>query len=137
MNNQRQIIAIIFIILAIVVIVISSFIALKTIYPTTTGQAIKESEKEIFFCNPPYIRVGNGCCLDINSNKVCDNDEESDKGFFEIRGVTYGCINGAWIKTSDENYCRNKEYNLWIDKSKLEHCQPPEFPSVTNGAWCY
>lgn len=26
-------------------------------------------------CNDPYIRVGTGCCLDTNSNKICDVDE--------------------------------------------------------------
>lgn len=27
-------------------------------------------------CNSPYIKVGNSCCLDQNSNNICDNDEE-------------------------------------------------------------
>ena len=26
-------------------------------------------------CNAPYLRVGNGCCLDRNGNGVCDTDE--------------------------------------------------------------
>ncbi|MCK4491400.1 MAG: hypothetical protein KAU03_02170, partial [Candidatus Altiarchaeales archaeon] len=26
-------------------------------------------------CNPPYIQVGTGCCLDNNSNNICDRDE--------------------------------------------------------------
>lgn len=26
-------------------------------------------------CNSPYIRNGAGCCLDINSNSICDSDE--------------------------------------------------------------
>ena len=26
-------------------------------------------------CNDPYIRFGSGCCLDENSNNICDNDE--------------------------------------------------------------
>ncbi|NQV91058.1 thioredoxin domain-containing protein [Candidatus Woesearchaeota archaeon] len=26
-------------------------------------------------CNDPYIQVGSECCLDQNSNKVCDSDE--------------------------------------------------------------
>jgi len=26
-------------------------------------------------CNPPYILVGNSCCLDTNNNKICDKDE--------------------------------------------------------------
>ncbi|MBU0762421.1 MAG: hypothetical protein KKD39_05295 [Candidatus Altiarchaeota archaeon] len=27
-------------------------------------------------CTPPYIVFGTGCCLDYNSNSICDNDEE-------------------------------------------------------------
>jgi hypothetical protein len=26
-------------------------------------------------CDPPYIRVGTGCCLDKNQNSICDRDE--------------------------------------------------------------
>jgi len=26
-------------------------------------------------CNPPYIIVGNECCLDTNDNQICDKDE--------------------------------------------------------------
>jgi len=28
-------------------------------------------------CNAPYIKVGNSCCLDENSNGICDSDEVS------------------------------------------------------------
>jgi hypothetical protein len=28
-------------------------------------------------CNPPYILVGEGCCLDLNENNICDTDEEA------------------------------------------------------------
>lgn len=28
-------------------------------------------------CNTPYIRVGNGCCLDTNDNRICDSDEST------------------------------------------------------------
>ena len=28
-------------------------------------------------CNKPYIRVGNTCCLDLNSNNICDEDEKN------------------------------------------------------------
>lgn len=27
-------------------------------------------------CEPPHMRVGNECCLDINNNQICDLDEE-------------------------------------------------------------
>jgi hypothetical protein len=28
-------------------------------------------------CNPPYIVKGSGCCLDQNSNAICDSDEST------------------------------------------------------------
>jgi len=31
---------------------------------------------EEVICNPPYIQVGNECCLDLNDNNICDSDEE-------------------------------------------------------------
>lgn len=27
------------------------------------------------FCEPPYIQVGSDCCLDSDSNNICDDDE--------------------------------------------------------------
>jgi hypothetical protein len=26
-------------------------------------------------CNPPYMRLGSGCCLDRDNNRICDADE--------------------------------------------------------------
>lgn len=34
---------------------------------------------ETVVCNPPYIHVGTDCCLDKNSNSICDKDEVSEK----------------------------------------------------------
>ncbi|ODS37277.1 hypothetical protein BEH94_04455 [Candidatus Altiarchaeales archaeon WOR_SM1_SCG] len=32
-------------------------------------------------CDPPYIQVGNECCVDANYNKICDRDDETpDEG---------------------------------------------------------
>ncbi|MBD3388052.1 MAG: hypothetical protein GF416_03305 [Candidatus Altiarchaeales archaeon] len=31
--------------------------------------------EESFVCNPPYLQKGEECCLDINSNRVCDDEE--------------------------------------------------------------
>jgi len=30
-------------------------------------------------CNPPYIQVGQSCCLDENTNNVCDSDETTQQ----------------------------------------------------------
>ena len=35
------------------------------------------TEKEIV-CNPPYILVGSSCCVDINANSICDNDDKTE-----------------------------------------------------------
>lgn len=34
------------------------------------------TQKEEITCNPPYIKVGTECCLDVNSNNICDSDEK-------------------------------------------------------------
>jgi sporulation protein YlmC with PRC-barrel domain len=41
---------------------------------TGTGGAIIDN----IVCNPPYIRYGKECCLDINNNRVCDFDESNE-----------------------------------------------------------
>jgi len=40
-----------------------------------TGNSLKEEDKDKVTCNSPYIKVGTSCCLDQNSNKICDSDE--------------------------------------------------------------
>lgn len=35
-------------------------------------------------CNAPYIKVGDSCCLDENSNGICDSDEEPEQQEEEI-----------------------------------------------------
>ena len=39
--------------------------------------ACSKSEKKELVCDAPYIHHGSECCLDQNSNKVCDNDESA------------------------------------------------------------
>lgn len=57
---------------------------LKEKYTPEVKEVVKEAVKEALqnntqtdniICNPPYIRVGNNCCLDANNNSICDNDE--------------------------------------------------------------
>ena len=40
-------------------------------------------------CREPYIQVGTGCCLDTNSNKICDSDEvvQEKSANVEIEGT--------------------------------------------------
>jgi len=35
-----------------------------------------DSASEEVVCNPPYIQVGAECCLDLNSNNICDEDDK-------------------------------------------------------------
>ncbi len=39
------------------------------------GKSISENT---VVCNEPYMRLGSGCCLDQNQNKICDEDEQLD-----------------------------------------------------------
>ena len=36
---------------------------------------VQSSKQETVTCNPPYLKVGTSCCLDQNSNNICDKDE--------------------------------------------------------------
>jgi hypothetical protein len=35
----------------------------------------KEDVNKVIVCDPPYMRYASECCLDANSNKICDVDE--------------------------------------------------------------
>jgi hypothetical protein len=47
------------------------------------GVSLKLTESitidEKIVCNTPYIRIADSCCLDQNSNSICDNDEMAVK----------------------------------------------------------
>ncbi|MEK6940295.1 MAG: hypothetical protein AABW49_00135 [Nanoarchaeota archaeon] len=65
-----------------------------------------------FVCDTPYIQVGNSCCLDVDSNSICDIDEVSDKPVIDLQlpvvvddscgqtsfKVVNVCSNGALVK---------------------------------------
>ncbi|MDO8509064.1 MAG: PRC-barrel domain-containing protein [Nanoarchaeota archaeon] len=66
------------------------------------NQPVPETnDNQEIICNPPYIRHGLECCLDQNSNNICDEDEKSTpdepkkSGFFTtITGfITNNIIN--------------------------------------------
>lgn len=60
-------------------------------------------------CNPPYILVGDSCCLDQNDNKICDKDE-TQKTF-----------------TSEEIYEKNKDSVLYINNTCMDYVKYPLF----------
>jgi len=60
-------------------------------------------------CNSPYIKVGNSCCLDQNSNGVCDSDEQpaqTQQGKVSL-SLSKSKIEKTLNKTSDDWF---KEY---------------------------
>lgn len=55
--------------------VFSSFVVLLFLSGCVSKPA--DSEPKVHFvCHEPYMRVGNSCCLDINYNRICDDDEK-------------------------------------------------------------
>jgi hypothetical protein len=42
---------------------------------TELGNLTPNKEGEINGCPPPYIEYGNGCCLDLDGDGICDNQE--------------------------------------------------------------
>ena len=45
-------------------------------------------DKDKIVCNEPYIRIGNECCLDKDSNKICDKDEKMDSPVTTVAPTT-------------------------------------------------
>ena len=50
------------------------FTACQTNKPLTSNSI--NASKDQIVCNSPYMRYGTDCCLDQNSNNICDIDEE-------------------------------------------------------------
>jgi hypothetical protein len=73
-------------------------------------------------CNSPYIKVGTSCCLDQNSNGICDNDEKTEPA------VSYATSNNLqgelkWVElmdiVGDVPRCPNgkNKGDIWLDFS--------------------
>ena len=45
------------------------------------------SQQKIQNCEKPHIPAGNGCCLDENSNSICDYDEQSEPNTPKIKQI--------------------------------------------------
>ncbi|MBU1029605.1 MAG: hypothetical protein ABIC91_00055 [Nanoarchaeota archaeon] len=80
-------------------------------------------------CNNPYIRVGTGCCLDVDNNSICDSDEvqiinETFNITFknETNNIRINKINETNINNTYELYSFKKCYdkNLYLFNSDNE-----------------
>lgn len=72
MANQWvwPVVVIVIVILAAVMILINPFSA------KTVSDGTNQVDKNV--CDSPYIRYGTSCCLDQNSNSICDSDENTE-----------------------------------------------------------
>jgi len=63
--------------ISVVVLIILFVVLMKT--GALSGKAIQTQyafeESKPFVCTPPHIETVGGCCLDNNSNKICDDEE--------------------------------------------------------------
>lgn len=62
--------------LAVFLLTFLLVVALFIAYMLYSGQDLRPNEPASMnvICNDPYILVGNDCCLDRNSNRICDKD---------------------------------------------------------------
>lgn len=63
-------------------------------------------------CNNPYIKVGDECCLDANSNRMCDKDEQTTNSYENIneeKGSNNEQDVGSTSTTEKKNNCISEE----------------------------
>ncbi|MEK6927559.1 MAG: hypothetical protein AABX11_03940 [Nanoarchaeota archaeon] len=66
---------------------------------------LNNTSQNDLICNSPYIKVGNSCCLDQNSNSACDADEKTLEG----KGAVYASLTNfygelKWTNLLDITY---------------------------------
>ncbi|MEM3556016.1 MAG: thioredoxin family protein [Candidatus Micrarchaeia archaeon] len=93
------------------------------------------TQKEEVTCNPPYIKVGIGCCLDADKNSICDSDEQPEKNISVPSNETpsnqstcnppYRIING--------NCCLDANGNSICDEEEKTSNFTPYQPCVSEG----
>lgn len=52
------------------------------------------------FCPENYIQVGTDCCLDMNSNSICDRDEEQEKPQTTVKKTTLKQTTSTIVETT-------------------------------------
>ena len=76
-----------------------------------TGNVVREmgeeKDSDTIVCNKPYIRHADDCCLDKNSNAICDSDEVGGAPKVEVKEEPEdGCGNGVCDEGEDCNNCQ-------------------------------
>lgn len=68
-----------------ILLLISLFFNIRSASMTgITGSAIQE---KVIICNENYMRYGEGCCLDLDKNLICDEDEKIVKDSEREKGL--------------------------------------------------
>ncbi len=99
----------------------------------TTGNAVKDiNETELpdckeIICNSPYIRFEYSCCLDTDSNSICDDDEVKEKN----NKVTLNDVAKLFAEYR-ENHDYDKIYDLLIEE-KRDYIDQYDFISLFPG----
>lgn len=70
-----------------------------------TSQNYGQSNEPKIVCYSPYKLIGNGCCLDQNSNGICDENETSSKQILESVADVGTIVHNHWTEndTNDGN----------------------------------
>jgi hypothetical protein len=110
---------------------------------TTTTTSTTTSSTTAIICNPPYIRFGLGCCMDTDSNSVCDSDDSTTTTTTTLPFVfckrdvecgnpkiEYGCKENDVVKLSfyytcvnagrTSSYCDSEVFEELVDKCTPE-----------------
>ena len=72
-----------------------------------SDQDLERISEKAVVCNKPYIRVGLECCLDQNSNSICDKDEK--------------------IEQKEEFKEKPKEFEIPVTKTRYDLSDYPSF----------
>ncbi len=76
-------------------------------------------------CNVPYIQVGTSCCLDENSNNICDNDEK-------IVELQDSCGDGLCQSNEKAPDCSDCKPNIKIENLQYDMIKPNPYVDSEN-----
>ncbi|MBS3093187.1 hypothetical protein J4456_01250 [Candidatus Pacearchaeota archaeon] len=83
-RKNAQLSVVIAVVLIVIVLIIAAIaITFLITKPSLIGSPYEDDDSDFeeeyedieILCSQPYMRLGIGCCLDINYNKICDQDE--------------------------------------------------------------
>jgi hypothetical protein len=67
-----------------------------------SDEDLERISDKVIVCESPYLRVGTGCCLDVNSNNICDSDESHNLDDSSTEDNLDSDIKEDEVESSDE-----------------------------------